>query len=67
MLKLGVGVLSLLLNRLHSLVTTICVRDTLIEQSGSQIGKSIVQPIINNHLPPTSVCAELGDRKQVIY
>jgi len=50
----GVGVPLLLLNY---------KRDTLIEQSGNQIRKST---IINNHLPPESVRAELGDRKQYI-
>jgi len=61
---LRVGVPSLLLNRLHSLAPQ--VRDTLIEQSKSHIERSTIQLIINNHLPPASVCAELGDGKQVI-
>ena len=36
-------------------------------QSGSQIERSTVLLVINNHLPPASVCAELGDGKQAIY
>jgi len=39
-------------------------RGTLIEQPGSEIGKSTVQFIINNHT--ASVCAELRDGKQAI-
>ena len=49
---------------LSSFTLGILDRDTLIEQSGSQIGKSTVKLIINNH---ASVCAELGDGKKEIY
>ena len=49
---------STLLNRLH---LKDC--DTLIEQSRSE-NKKVICITNNNHLPPASVCAELGDGKQ---
>ena len=55
-----------LLNRMHSLTLTRSrYSNRAVKKSIREIN-CVSNNIINNHLPPASVCAELGDGKQAI-